>query len=1082
MIFTPINSNNYTMKTNLRGFITLLLAFMVQFTFAQEKTVSGSVSDETGPLPGASIIIKGTTTGTETDFDGNYSITANTGDVLVFSFIGMATQEKVVGAGNTINVVLEADNVLEEVIVVGYGTTTKKAYAGTLKTVKAEALEIKNYSNVSQALAGEVAGVTVINTSGQPGTTSTIRIRGYGSVNGNRAPLYVVDGVPYTGSINAINPSDIKSTTVLKDATATAIYGSRGANGVILITTKGGSSTESYIEVDVKTGINTQLIPRYNVVKSPEEYIVYAWEGIYNRAVINGVVDPVDFANSALIGSSYLDPGYNMWNVNNVSELIDPVTRSVRSGVSRRYTPELYSDLAFDSAFRTESNIRMGGGDDKTDYFFSLGYLNDDGYALNTSYDRYTTRLNVNSDVKEWLKLGANIGYAYSESQNNGQTNGSENVFEFADKTAPIFPVFLRDSNGQKIEDPIFGGYQYDFGNTLYTRNQSLGLNPISSALYDDVGSYRHEMNGNISMNIKFTDELTLETRFGAQYSMTRLRNYSNPFYGGGSVDGGNIFLTDQERLGKNFLQLLRYKDQFGDHSLEVLAAHENNDYTFKEATQYKGLVVVDGLLELDNFVTSLSPPTGYSEGFSIESYFGQINYDFDDKYYLTASVRTDGSSRFVNEKWGTFGSVGLAWVVSNEDFLSNNSLFSFLKLKASYGITGDQAGVGYYSGYDTYNTSNLGGISISPNTNGNPDLTWETSKMLQTGVEFGLGKFLDANIDYYNKLTDNLIFDRRVGPSQGIAIITVNDGELRNQGIEFDVTGHILDKDDFKLDLTLNGEMIKNEIVTMPIEPSTGLPKILDTSTGDYGWSEGSSIYDFYLREWAGVDPADGAPMWYEYFNDTNGNGILDGGEESIGSLTPYLDENPNAVVASQVTKTYSNATDKYVGKSGIPDLRGAVRLGAQVKSFTFSTQFTYSIGGYAIDYQYGELMSDRFGTLGNNFHTDIADRWTQPGDITNVPALTDNRFVNGTSTSTRFLTKTDYIALNNAMIGYSLPKKFLSKTGLSLVNLWVSGDNLFVKTARDGFNPTTSESGSSGRRLYAPLTTFTMGVRVKF
>ncbi len=1072
------------MKTKFSGILTLLLAFVVQFTFAQEKTVSGTVSDNNGlPLPGATVVIKGTSTGASTDFDGKYSINANVGDVLNYSYVGYSGQSETVGSSNSINVTLQPDNELEEVIVVGYGTTTKQAYAGTLKTVKAEALEIKNVSNVSQALAGEVAGVTVINTSGQPGSTSTIRIRGYGSVNGNRDPLYVVDGVPISAitSINAINPADIKSTTVLKDATATAIYGSRGANGVILITTKSGSSSESYIELDVKTGINTQLIPRYDVLTSPEEYIGYAWEGLYNRGVVTGEADPVGFANSTLIGPGYLDPGYNMWNVANVSELIDPNTHTVRSGVTRKYTPELYSDNAFDSAFRKEASVRMGGGNDTSNYFFSLGSLNDDGYALNTGYDRYTTRLNINSDVKDWLTIGANIGYAYSESQNNGQTEGSENVFEFADKTAPIFPVFLRDSNNQPIADPIFGGYEYDFGNTLYTRNQSLGLNPIATAKYDVVGFKRHEVNGNLSMNIKFSDKVTLETRYGSQYSMERYRDYGNPFYGGGVPDGGSIFTRDRERLGQNFLQLLRYKDQFGDHTLEVLGAHENNDYSFRESTQNKGLVVVDGLLELDNFVTSLGPPSGFQEGSSIESYFAQANYDFSDKYYLTASVRTDGSSRFVNDKWGTFGSVGAAWIISKEDFFSDN-IFSYLKLKASYGVTGDQAGVGYYSGYDTYNTSNLGGISISPNTNGNPDLTWETTNQFQTGVEFSLGEYLDGNVDYYSKLTDNLIFDRRVGPSQGIAIITVNDGELQNQGIEFDLTGHLINKDDFKLDLTFNGELIKNEIITMPLEPSTGLPKILDTSSGDYAYSEGSSIYDFYLREWAGVDPSDGAPLWYEYFNDTNGNNILDSGEESISSLTPYLDENPDAVVAKQITKTYANATDKYIGKSAIPDLRGAVRLGGRFKNFNFSTQFTYSIGGYALDDQYGELMSDRFGALGNNFHSDISDRWVRPGDITNVPALTDNAVVNSTSNSTRFLTKTDYISLNNAMIGYTLPSKFLEKTGISLVNIWASGDNLFVKTARDGFNPTTSESGTSGRRLYAPLSTFTLGVRVKF
>jgi TonB-linked SusC/RagA family outer membrane protein len=998
----------------------------------------------------------------------------------------MKGQEVTVGASNTINVVMEADiAALDEVLVVGYGTSTKQSFAGTAKTVKQEQLEIKNVSNISQALAGEVAGVTVINTSGQPGTASTIRIRGYGSVNGNRNPLYVVDGVPFTGSINSINPADIASTTVLKDATATAIYGSRGANGVIMITTKKGSKTDSFIEVDVKTGINTQIIPRYDVIKSPEEYIGYVWEGIYNRAAKTGNADPVGFANSNLFTDNYVPAGYNMWNVADGGELIDPITRTVRPGVTRKYSPGLYEDAAFDSAFRNEGSIRMGGGDENSDYFVSLGYLNDDGYAINTGYDRYTARLNLNSDIREWLTIGANIGYAYSESLNNGQIAGSENVFEFADKMAPIFPVFLRDDDGNLVADPIFGGNQYDYGavSGFRARPNANNLNPIASANYDYRGSKRNELNGNLSMNIKITDKLTLETRYGQQYSMDRYKDYANPFYGTAVGDGGNIFVVDTERTTTNFLQLLRYRNQFGDHSLEVLAAHENNEFTFKESTQYKGLVVVDGLLELDNFVTNLSPATGFTASNTLESYFGQVNYDYLDKYYLTGSVRRDGSSRFVNDKWGTFWSVGGAWVASNEDFLSGSNLFTFLKLKASYGITGDQAGVGRFSGYDTYTTSLVGGgISIAPLDNGNPDLTWESSNMFQAGIEFSLGSFLDATIDFYDKRTDNLIFDRRVGPSQGIAIITVNDGELANQGLEFDITGHLVSTKDFRLDLGVNGEMINNEIITMPLEPSTGLPRILDTSAGSYAYSQGSSIYEFYLREWAGVDPSDGAPMWWQYFNDSNGNGVLDGDEDTILSLTPYLDENPNAVVEKQITKTYANATDKYIGKSGIPDLRGAMRLNMQYKNWNFSTQFTYSIGGWALDNQYAELMSDRFGAVGNNFHTDISQRWQQPGDVTNVPVLSDNLVVNGTSNSTRFLTKTDYLALNNAMIGYTVPSKFLKNTGLKNVNLWASGDNLLIKTARNGFNPTTSETGNSGRRLYAPLTTFTMGVRVKF
>ncbi len=1075
------------MKKRLNGLLTLLLVLVVQLGFAQEKTVTGTVLDEDGlPLPGVNVIEQGTSNGVQTNFDGEFTLSIEVGDVMVFSYLGFATKEVAVTSADVYDVVLSVDAAaLDEVVVVGYGTATKRSFAGTATTVDAENLEVKAYSNISQALAGEVAGVNVINTSGQPGTTSTIRIRGFGSVNGSRTPLYVVDGVPFSGSINSINPSDIKSTTILKDATATAIYGARGANGVVLITTKTGSSAaEDYIEVDVRTGVNDQIIPRYDVVRSPEEYIGYVWEGIYNRAVIEGSANPVDVANANLFSDNYVPAGYNLWNVANGAELINPETRMVRDGVTRRYNPESFADEAFDSAIRTEANVRFGGGDEQTTYFASVGYLNDDGYAVNTGYDRYTTRLNVKSDVKEWLEIGANIGYTFSESLNNGQTVGSENVFEFADKTAPIFPVFLRDDNFQKIEDPIYGGFLYDYGSSsnFRTRPQSDNLNPIGSALYDFNGTDRHELNGNFSLNLDITDNLTFETRFGAQYYMDRFISASNPFYGTSVGEGGSLFKRDREVLTTNFLQLFRYNNQFGNHTIEALAAHESNDFEFDEDTQFKTKVVLPGLYELNNYIVNAQPPTGFNEGRSIESYFGQINYDYDDKYYLTGSVRRDGSSRFVNEKWGTFGSVGAAWVVTNEDFLYNNDIISFLKLKASYGITGDQAGVGFYSGFNTFDLGNLNGnISVSVLDNGNPDLTWETSRQLQAGVEFSLGRWLDGSVDYYVKDTDNLIFDRRVGPSQGIAIITVNDGELRNSGLEFNLTGHLVDSKDFKLDLNVNGEILNNEILTMPLEPSTGEPRILDRSNAPYAYSEGRSIFDIYTREWAGVDPANGAPLWYQYFDDVNGNGTFDGDDVAIQTMVPYLADNPDANVQKTITDTYVDATEKYIGKSGIPDVRGGVRLNATWKNFNFSTQMLYSFGGYAIDFQYAELMSDRFGAVGNNYHTDIANRWQRPGDITNVPRLADAFDPRAASTSTRFLTKTDYLAINNAIVGYTLSGDKLGDAVNSL-NIFVSGDNLFAKTAREGFLPYTSESGNSGRRLYAPLTTFTMGVRVKF
>ncbi|MDB4293439.1 SusC/RagA family TonB-linked outer membrane protein, partial [Maribacter sp.] len=1065
------------------------------------------------PLPGVSIVIVGTTTGTQTDFDGNYAINVAEGEVLRFSYIGQKTVNETVGASSTIDVQMETDaQALEEVVVVGYGTSTKQAFSGTAKTVKAEDIELKNYSNVTQALAGESAGVTVINTTGQPGSTSTVRIRGFGSVNGNRDPLYVVDGVPLTttfvdadgdsqntNSLNAINPSDIKSTTILKDATATAIYGSRGANGVILITTKSGSAAENYIEVDVRTGINLLLLPRYDLIESPEESIGLIWEAKRNRELLtgDGTGTPGDlaaanaFASENLFGevaSSFLAPGYNLWNTPG-ADLIDPATGLVRPGVTRRYTPETFEEVALNPAFRTEANIKMGGGSEKGRFFVSAGLLDNNGFAINTGFKRYNTRINVNSDIKDWLNMGANIGYTYSETINNGQTVGSENVFEFANKTQPIFPVFLRDDDGNFVEDPIFGGNQLDYGSAsgFRTRPNADNLNPVGSARYDFVGSDRHEVIGSFNLTAKVANGLTVESIFGAQYANNVAKTIRNQFYGTGIANQGSLFQSERETATTNFLQLLRYQKEFGSHSFEVLAAHENNFLRQTFATVFKTKAIEPGGTQLDNYIVAPQQATGRSVTRTLDSYFSQLNYNYDSRYFLTASVRRDGSSRFANNKWGTFGSVGASWVISNENFLANNNLLNYLKIKASWGRVGDEQGVPFFTGINTFNVTNVGGeFAVAPQLFANPDLTWETATIYQGGVEFSLGSFLDATIDYYVKDTDNLFFNRRNSPSTGVAIINVNDGELRNTGLEFDLTAHIFKTEKASLDFSINGAVYSNELLTTPIDPETGEPAVINEGiVGGFAYAQGRSIFDFYMPEYAGVDTADGTPEWNRYYDDANGDGVFDAdaGDTTIASLTPYLADNPNANVAVETTKTYAEATNLFVDKSAIPDVAGAFRLNGTLHRFTLSAQFTYSLGGTAYDGQYAELMHDNNGgILGSNRHVDVRNRWRQAGDVTDVPLIADRVIGNISSRSTRFLTSTDYIGLNNVVLGYNFSAKTLDQLGMSGLNLFVSGDNLYFKSARDGFNASTTESGNSVRRAFPPLSTFTFGVKAKF
>ena len=1056
------------------------VACLASSSYAQERQVSGKVTTADGALlSGVSISVVGTTFSTQTDASGNFTLTAAPGAILSASFIGYNTQRVSIGNSSAISIVLEEeDTALEEVVVVGYGSTTKEAFTGSAKKVDGANLQQKNVSNISQAIAGEVAGLQVVNGSGQPGMAATIRIRGFGSVNGSRDPLYVVDGVPYSGNITSINNADIASVTVLKDATATAIYGSRGANGVIVITTKNGRGQESFIEADVNVGSNMALLPRYDVIKSPEQFAGLAWEGLFNYGkVIYGYSDAeaTNYANGQIITAA--DGTLNIWDVKNGSELIDPATRTVLSSAKRKFDPENWEDYAFQNSTRTDVNVKFGGSSDKTNYFTSYGYLGDKGYSINSDFERYSARVNIDHKVKPWLNVGLNLNLAKTERNNNGQTEDSGSIFWFVDNIPSIYPLFTRDANGNKIDNTIYGGYEFDYGNGRRFGNMT---NSIADATYGVDRHNRSELNGRGYLNFNIIDGLTFENSFGYQYYNNNYVSKSDKFFGSSASTNGSLYKNNTEMSFYNLLNLLRYKKSFASHNLEALAAHEVSEFT-SQNTILSGSNLVDPYsLDFNNVVVT-NPNYGYTNSYALESFFGQVNYDYNGTYLLSGSIRRDGSSRFVNKKWGTFGAIGAGWVLSNEEFMSSIDAIKFLKLKASYGVIGDQAGVGYYPGYDQFGIVN---VNDEPafvfNSKGNPDLTWETSKMFQTGVEFRLGNYLTGNVEYYLKNTSNLIFDRRIGPSIGYALVRVNDGNLRNQGLEFDFTGHILKSSDYYLDLSVNGETFKNKITKMPIDPSTGNPKILDIQ-GAYGWSKGHSIYDFYLRDFAGVDPEDGRSMWKVLYTDNNANGQFDAGEQ-IPSLSQF--ENPNnADILEGTTKTYSQATQHYTGKSAVPKLRGAFNLRAGYKNFDLSVQMLYSLGGYAYDSAYAGLMGN--GSVGgNNWHKDMLNRWQKKGDITDVPRISNNATTdqNVNSSSTRFLTKANYLALNNIRLGYNFDSNFVSSWGLKNLGVWISADNLWYNSARKGLYPSTAEAGNSDTYRYSPLSTISGGLRAKF
>ena len=1069
------------MRTRNLVLSVMTLLLFTSFAYAQ---VSGVVVDEFGPVTGAVVTVDETGVSTETNDMGVFSINASIGNNLTvmnpntlaemsFPVQGMNMGELNMG---------EAAIAISDVITLGYSTTTEEAYTGTADVISGEQLEKKSVSNVLTALAGESAGVVVSTGSGQPGSSSSIRIRGIGSVNASTNPLIVLDGVPYSGYMNSINPADVENTVILKDATATAIYGARGANGVIVINTKKGRKGRSEITFDSKVGFNVALLPRYNTIQNPERYMELGWEALKNYGALSGAGDPAAFANANLFGGDLgIDPMYNMWDAPG-AQLIDPATGRFNAGINRRYTPERWEDYAFKTGIRTENTIRFSGGSDRTTFYTSFSYLDEKGYSVRSDFDRLSTRLNLTHEVAPWLDANINLSYAFSDTNTNGQSADSGSIFWFVDNIPSIFPLFLRDGDGNKVADPIFGGFQYDYGfGEGAGRNFGANTNAVADAHYNLNNAKRHDINTSASLVFKLYEGLTLETRFGSQFLSDVYNDLSNPFYGSAATSGGSIYKVHNNMLSYNMLEMLRYSNTFGEnHNVEVLLGHENMAYDDKFMLGYRSGLVIADLPEWNN-ANQFGSMSSYSQNYAMESYFGQVNYDFARKYFLTGTIRRDGSSRFGDVKWGNFGSVGLGWMLSREDFMANQNIFDRLKLKTSYGSTGESRGLGLYPWASLYASAMDGEYGFREVSIGNPALTWESAKMFQVGTEMRIFDRINIDLDYYRKNSTDLLFEVRLPISTGGAIFNDNDGELLNAGIEFNVNAEVVRNQNFFLNVGFNGELLQNELLAMPIDRGTGEQKDIDIA-GLYGRSVGHSLYDYYMREWAGVDIDTGAALWNMYFNDINGDGQFDAGDERIISMHDYMIANPDANVAMTTTTVYTESTQKYIDKSAIPDVRGAFNLSTGYKNFELSAQILYSFGGWAYDGAYAGLMRNT-EVGGNNWHTDIEQRWQQPGDVTNVPRLSANVTgdTNFNSASTRFLTKADYIALNNVRIGYNFPTEMISSMGLAELGMYIQGDNLWLMSERDGFNPSASYTGQSDTYRYSPLSNITFGLRVK-
>ena len=1069
----------------------------------------GTVTSEEDGLPvvGASVLVKGTTVGTVTDIDGNFTISnvPSSAGTLVISFIGLQTQE--VKIQPVMKIMMQSNaHELDEVMVVAYGGATKRSFTGSATEIDGKQIALKNPTELSKALAGEVAGVQVMSTSGQPGTNASIRIRGLGSAYSSRSPLYVVDGIPFEADLSGIDPSDIASMTILKDATATALYGSRAANGVVLITTKKGEAGKTRVDAEVKYGANMRLIPQYDVIDSPERFTELTWESMKGYAQVARGYDAQQaaaWASQNLFdgGQAGIAPIYNMWKAAG-DQLIDPSTGRFNSGITRKYTPEKWDDYLFRTGQKFDASVKISGGTDKMTHYTSFSYLKDEGYYISSDYERFNVRNNMSNQIAPWLKATTSLSYAYMITNRPGQSDSNmNNGFQFVNGMPSIFPVFERDEEGNIVQDTNIGGNKYDYGmNAGYQRPFGAGINPAGALLLDEDEIKSHQFNGNASFEARFLKYFKLTANLGLQYLGQAENELTNPYYGD-SAGKGQIIKYQTNYLNFTANQILSWSQSFGKNNFDAFVAHESTNSTTAVSYGSKSKIVRPDNTEWSNGVV-MDYMESYTYGYAIESYFGQLRYDWDNKYFLHGTIRADGSSRFSKgNKWGTFGSVGAAWAITNEEFMKNVKWLKNLKYKISWGVLGNQDFItspviaGYYPYADLYQINNLNdNYTFSFVFKGNPNLTWERSSTFNTGIEFNIADILEGEVEYFHKKTTNMLFMKQVAPSLGYASYPVNDGALVNQGVEFSLTAHLLNKKDYKFDFRVNGGYYKNEMTKMPIDETTGKEKAIELSTY-YGWAKGHSLYDFYMREYAGVDPQTGYALYNQYYNvKPNGD------RELITDMETYKSTNAINKLEVEQTSDWSQATKKFVGKSAIPALQGGFGFDLYAKGFTLNATFSYGIGGYGFDYNYLALMHN--GTAGSyNWHKDIEKRWQNPGDITDVPRLSMDygggadatNYAN--ATSTRFLTSRSYLNLSNIRLGYTFPRSITSKLKIGGLSVYVSGDNLFYLSSRKGYVPTASsgnsdtvnndnnnDSGESGRSQYTPLSTIMGGIQVQF
>ena len=1029
----------------------------VNIAFAQLK-VTGKVtaSDDGSPLPYATISIKGTTTGAYTDDDGNYTITVAPNGVLVFSTVGFVTQEIQVNNRSVINVALAPDAIaLEETIVVAYGTAKKGTYTGSASVVKKEALKDAPSVSFENALNGKVAGLQVTSNSGQAGTTSSMRIRGIGSMNASNEPLYVIDGVPVTSgdagqmsdyiystnnAMSTLNPNDIESITVLKDAAASSLYGSRAANGVIVITTKKGKLGRPTVTLKASVGITPSWAYNNhevaNAQQQAEMYYLMFWNTKDNPADGNATA-------IAQMNKRFNKHGYYFETTDNTVNTL--TIKGMTDGIENREGKYFDWDKElFRTAIYQTYDLSVSGGTDNTNYYSSIAYTSDKGRVITNKYDRVSGRVNLSQKVGKHVELltQVNVARTKREGYNDTRSLGSN--------------YFLQSRN---LLWPFYWPTDYKTGEWWTPRYGSYAYNPVYYRTQWENSSKTTKVSASENLSIKILPELTLRSIFSYDYSNVHDFIYYSADHFSGSV-------TDMNTNVSKWVSstTLNWNRDFAKHNVNVLAGFEaeENKTEFSRAsgtnlpTSALHTVATAGKLDAN----------AYSWGNTIASFLSKAEYNYDGRYYVSGSFRRDGSSRLGSDnRWGNFWSVAGSWKINNEKFMKDIHWISNLRLRASYGVNGTLPSSDYgwraLTSYSSkYMTNPGGGLSNVAD----PTLSWETSYTYNVAAEFGFwDQRFYGTIEYFNRDSKDLLQDVPISYTTGFSSTLKNVGEINNKGLEVELGGDIIRTKDLTWSASLTASFIKSKVTKL----YGGQDIIWDDPTGGdarakYIYREGESTLALYGLEWAGTNKENGKNMWY---------------------INPKDDENYTAdleIKGRPVTYSYKKA-NKVILHDMMPKVFGGINTDVSWKGLSVGLNFTYRFGSKTYDAADRDCNDDGYYFERTMSKTAYKDSWTPTNKNAKYPQRLAIDMEDVNQKSSRHLHNGDYIRLKTLSIGYNLPKNFVSKVGLSNARVYFNGSNLLTWAAHKEYDPEVNEYYTRGWET--PIgKTYTFGVELSF